>query len=81
MLFRSKQGATVESIEMADFVNLTIPLPPLDEQTQILTFIQEFSQKIEKAIHLKAQEIETLKEYKGSLINSVVTGKVKVVNE
>lgn len=34
--------------------------------------------RIDTAIYLKQQEIEKLKEYKSSLINSVVTGKVKV---
>lgn len=32
--------------------------------------------KIETAISLKQQEMEKLKEYKRSLINGVVTGKV-----
>ena len=36
------------------------------------------SQKIETAIGLKQQEIAKLKEYKSSLINGVVTGKVRV---
>ena len=50
----------------------------LDEQKEILEYIDSISLKIETAINLKQQEIEKLKEYKSSLINSVVTGKVKV---
>ena len=36
------------------------------------------SSKIATAISLKEQEIEKLKEYKSTLINSAVTGKIKV---
>ncbi|MBW4968851.1 restriction endonuclease subunit S [Croceibacter atlanticus] len=53
-------------------------VPPLSEQKEISAYIETASQKIETAIGLKQQEIEKLKEYKRSLINGVVTGKVKV---
>ncbi|MDX1348825.1 MAG: restriction endonuclease subunit S [Putridiphycobacter sp.] len=56
----------------------SIAVPPLKEQIGISEYIETASQKIETAINLKQQEIEKLKEYKSSLINSVVTGKVKV---
>jgi len=58
--------------------NSFIPLPPLSEQKKISAYIETASQKIETAIDLKQQEIAKLKEYKSSLINGVVTGKVKV---
>jgi type I restriction enzyme, S subunit len=56
-----------------------VPYPPIKEQNEIVEQIKIFTQKIDIAIRLKEQEIEKLKEYKGSLINSVVTGKVRVV--
>ena len=40
--------------------------------------LEEIEEKIAKAISLKQQEIEKLKEYKTVLIDNVVTGKVKV---
>lgn len=73
-----QQAATVESIDMDAFYNLPIPFPPLSEQKDITAYIESASQKIETAIDLKQQEIGKLKEYKSSLINGVVTGKVKV---
>jgi type I restriction enzyme S subunit len=57
---------------------LKIVQPPLSEQKEISAYIETSSQKIETAICLKQQEIEKLKEYKSSLINSVVMGKVRV---
>ena len=56
----------------------SIVIPSIEVQKEISAYIETASQKIETAISLKQQEIEKLKEYKNSLINSVVTGKVKV---
>ncbi|MEY4141284.1 MAG: hypothetical protein RL110_655, partial [Bacteroidota bacterium] len=38
-------------------------------------------EKIMIAINAKEKEIEKLKEYKATLINSAVTGKIKVYND
>lgn len=62
----------------SDLFDIHVAIPPKNEQKKILEYIESASQKIETAISLKTQEIEKLKEYKSSLINSVVTGKVKV---
>jgi len=63
----------------SDFIgNQLIPIPPKEEQKQIAKFIETATTKIATAISLKEQEIEKLKEYKMSLIDGVVTGKVKV---
>lgn len=61
-----------------NFNNFYFPIPPKSEQMEIVNFIENTTNKIEKAVTLKEQEIEKLKEYKASLINSVVTGKVRV---
>lgn len=53
-------------------------IPTLEEQEKILIYIDSISEKTETAIGLKQQEIAKLKEYKSSLINGVVTGKVRV---
>ncbi|MDP8050884.1 restriction endonuclease subunit S [Pasteurella atlantica] len=66
----------------ADFVNnQQIPLPPLEEQKQIANFIEKKTAYIDNAITLQQEYIEKLKEYKTSLIDSVVTGKVRVCDE
>jgi type I restriction enzyme S subunit len=63
----------------SDFIgNQLIPIPPKEEQTEIAEFIETATTKIATAISLKEQEIDKLKEYKMSLIDGVVTGKVKV---
>ena len=62
----------------SDLFDIHVAVPPKNEQKKSLEYIETASQKIETAISLKQQEIAKLKEYKSSLINSVVTGKVKV---
>ena len=58
--------------------NMPIVYPHLSEQKLIVEYIEISNTKIANAISLKEQEIEKLKEYKMSLIDGVVTGKVKV---
>jgi len=70
--------ATIENIGADKYSQLNVIVPPLNEQKEILIKYSNDNSKIETAIRLKQQEIEKLKEYKSSLINSVVTGKVKV---
>jgi type I restriction enzyme S subunit len=72
------KGVKVYSITQAILKRPTVWTPPLKEQTEIMLYLDDKTQKIETAIDLKQQEIAKLKEYKSSLINSVVTGKVKV---
>lgn len=70
--------ATIENIGADKYSQLPVVLPSIDEQKSILNEFKNISSKIDKAIALKAQEIEKLGEYKRSLINSLVTGKVRV---
>ena len=55
-----------------------ITIPNTAEQKIIIRFIQKESTKIDKAISLQQTQIEKLKEYKSTLIDSAVTGKIKV---
>lgn len=73
-----QQGGGREGLNFQAIKNFLLALPPIEEQKQIVTHIETLSSKIATAISLKEQEIEKLKEYKSVLINSAVTGKVKV---
>ena len=61
-----------------NFFSLKIATPIFLEKKEISCAIQKIENKIAIAISLKEQEIEKLKEYKATLINSAVTGKIKV---
>jgi type I restriction enzyme S subunit len=55
------------------------PLPPIEEQRAIVAHVDDASRKIEDGIAIKQDQIAALKEYKTSLINAAVTGKIKVI--
>ncbi|MBA6152398.1 restriction endonuclease subunit S [Gelidibacter maritimus] len=78
LIMLSAGVTTIPDLNHGEFLSLPIVLPPLSEQKEISKYIERASQKIDTAISLKQQEIAKLQEYKRSLINSVVTGKVKV---
>lgn len=58
---------------------VTIPLPPLKEQIEIVDFINKEIVPIDVVIQNCQQQISLLQERKQIIINNVVTGKVKVM--
>lgn len=62
-----------------DLFDIAIPIAPQDEQIKIIDHINVQSNKYDDSISLQKKQIERLKEYKSTLINSAVTGKIKVV--
>lgn len=75
---RSLYKGLRNTIPKETFGAFKTPLPPLNEQREIVAFIDEASLKIENAIFIKQRQIAKLKEYKTTLINAAVTGKIKV---
>lgn len=71
-------GAAQPKLSRGNLGAVKVLVPSEKDIREISAYIEIASQKIETAIGLKQQEIEKLKEYKGSLINGVVTGKVRV---
>lgn len=57
---------------------LKVPLPPLDEQKNIATYLDSKCKEIESVIASKKQQLEVLDSYKKSLIYEYVTGKKEV---
>ena len=67
------------SFRMEDFYQMKFLLPPVAEQIEILTSIRSTQSNLDGGMKIKEQQIAALKEYKTSLINAAVTGKIKVV--
>ncbi|KGI77346.1 restriction endonuclease subunit S [Oleiagrimonas soli] len=61
------------------FLRLPMAFPIRGEQDEIVMHVEEKAGKIEQAISIKESQITTLKEYKTTLINAAVTGKIKVI--
>ena len=77
-IWYNQQGGGREGLNFQSIKNFFLPLPSISEQESICYFIEQSTTKFSTAISLTEQEIEKLKEYKMSLIDGVVTGKVKV---
>lgn len=58
--------------------NLKIPLPPLKEQEQIAQFLYSKISKIDKIIEKTKKQIKLIKEYKNTLINQAVCGRINL---
>ena len=65
-------------IRFNNLASRLIVLPPRSEQDEIVSYVQCESQKIDSAINQLVAQIDKLKEYKTTLINSAVTGKIRV---
>ena len=55
-----------------------LPIPPIEEQMQIVNKIKSICEPIDNAINAANKQITLLQERKQIIINDVVTGKVKV---
>ena len=65
---------------MGKVENLFISVPPINEQKEILEYLDQKNQVVDESISTEQKRIELLKEYKQSLISEVVTGKIKIFN-
>jgi type I restriction enzyme S subunit len=60
------------------FFAMDIGFPDYDEQNSIVRYLEEQTSRIDQAVAVQDSQIEKLKEYKTTLINNAVTGKIKV---
>ena len=67
-----------QNINYSKLKQFSIPVPPLSEQKQIVSYLDAKTSKIDKLIANVTKEIECIKEYKQRLISDVVTGQIKV---
>jgi type I restriction enzyme, S subunit len=74
----STYGAKMPRADASYIVNMKICVPDLSQQRKIADFLDEKSSEIDLTISEKQQQLETLAEYKKSLIYEYVTGKKEV---
>lgn len=73
--------ATIQNVSGEKYANLFIPLPDLNEQNQIIEFLERENANIDAIISKTHEAIDKLKEYRIALISAVVTGKIDVREE
>src|SRR5690606_13040174 len=71
-------GTTFMELSNVALKNFEIPIPPLSEQEAIAAYLDNVTKQIDQTINHYRNQIEKLKEYKQSLIDAAVTGKIKV---
>ncbi|EDA5019783.1 hypothetical protein F9F36_04740 [Campylobacter upsaliensis] len=71
-------GSAIPSMTQYDLANISFALPPLQEQKQIANFLDEKCEKINSVIEKTKKQIELVKEYKNTLINEAVCGRINL---
>lgn len=67
-----------QALRFDNFAMVTLPVCPVHEQREIAEYLDVALAKSGQGIAIKEEQIATLKEYKTTLINAAVTGKIKV---
>ena len=71
-------GSTIANLSLRTLRDFMIPYPPIEEQMQIVHYLNNKTSSIDAAIFKKKKIIDKLIDYKKSLIYEVVTGKKAV---
>ena len=74
-------GTKMPRASWQDISQLSIPVPPIEEQNAIVEYIESKTNKIDTMIEALKAEIDRLTEYKQRLISDVVTGQIDVRGE
>lgn len=77
-LIYKSNATTIDVIYGNTLKNLQIPFPPISEQKKIQIFLNDKCVKIDSILTDKQKQLNTLTEYKKSLIYEYVTGKKEV---
>ncbi|MCP9986489.1 restriction endonuclease subunit S [Streptomyces sudanensis] len=78
LLGRLAMGSTHKTIYVPDLQMLRVPLPPLEEQREIVESIRQQNSRIDSLTDKVRRQIELLTERRQSLITAAVTGQFDV---
>ncbi|MBN1988032.1 MAG: restriction endonuclease subunit S [Bacteroidales bacterium] len=70
--------STIQNISAEKYANLVLPVPPKEEQKEIVEFAARKRQQLGSVITEIAKSLDKLKEYREALITAAVTGQIKV---
>lgn len=75
---RHAAGTTFKEISLTAFGSFLLPVPPIDEQLEIVNYLEKISKNIDLVIRNIQSQIEALNELKSRIIADTVTGKIDV---
>ncbi len=70
---------TFQYADMTLVKNFLVPIPSLEEQKNLVEYLDYNTKGIDLAIVQQKRLIDLLRERKNIIINEIVTGKVKVI--
>jgi len=78
LLGRLAMGSTHQTIYVPDIQSIRIPLPPLEEQDQLVEWVWQRLRRIDAATDAIRSQIELLLERRQALITAAVTGQLDI---
>jgi type I restriction enzyme S subunit len=72
-------GGTIPTISQEKISNYFFPVPPKEEQSEIVEYLDKKTTEIDEQIKLQEQQIQLIDELKQSIISQAVTCKIKVI--
>ena len=70
--------ATIQNVSAEKYANMIVASPPIEEQKEIVEFLDQETAKMEALIAKVQESLDRLKEYRTALISAAVTGKIDV---
>lgn len=71
-------SASMQNIEMSDFLHTYVPIPRLTEQKQLATYLDRKCAEVDTILDDKRRQVENMKNHRKSVIYEYVTGKKRV---
>ncbi len=73
---KSKQSTNLASISSSNLMELPVPVPPEQEQLEILAKVRKNLEKLDDVVRRTERSIELLKEHRSALLTAAVTGQI-----
>jgi type I restriction enzyme S subunit len=70
--------ATIQNVNAERYGNMVLPIPPIEEQCDIVGELNVRTSQIDRLIDRVSESIGILMEYRSALISAAVTGKIDV---
>ena len=69
-------GHGTKALRMENWVSMEIPLPPIEEQREIIKYVDDEIRRLDSLAQKTERSIELLKERRSALITAAVTGQI-----
>jgi type I restriction enzyme S subunit len=77
--FAHAKAMVNNTFNQSELENLSVMIPPIDEQREIVKYINEWTAKIDRLYSIAEQTLNLLHERRTSLIAAAVSGQIRVV--